>query len=73
MPPQSTSDSAPKQATDEARFRRRRGENFCAFIDHRIPIVADALGPEMRERFLAMSYAQQCALVVKLVEQGRMI
>jgi hypothetical protein len=57
----------------EARFRRQRGKNFCAFIDHRIPIVAAGLSPENRAKFEAKPYSWQFDFVVRLIEKGVLI
>lgn len=41
-----------------------------AFIDARIPLVAEKLSPESRARFLAMPYAKQAKIVVMLSRLG---
>ena len=41
-----------------------------AFIDARIPLVAEKLSPANRARFLALPYAKQVKIVVTLVRLG---
>lgn len=54
-------------------FRKRRGTNYCAFIDHRIPILADALSEANRAKFLAMPYERQCRVIEGMITKGLMI
>ncbi len=41
-----------------------------AFIDARIPLVAEKLSPANRARFLALPYAKQAKIVVILARLG---
>ena len=55
------------------RVRKRLGWAACTFYDARIPVLADRLSTENRERFLRMPYAKKCNVIGKMIERGNMI
>jgi hypothetical protein len=45
----------------------------CCFVDARIPVLEQALNPENKRRFLAMTYEEQARIIFKLVERGLLV
>ncbi len=54
-------------------IRRKMGWAATMFYDARIPILAEQLSAENRQRFLRMKYAQKCNIIGKMIERGNMI
>ena len=57
-------------ADDETVTRKAMGWTMANFVDARIPRLAEALSPENRARFEAMTYSQQAEVICSLVESG---
>lgn len=50
--------------------RQRLGFAVTAFVDARIPFVAERLSRDNRQRFFAMPYEEQAEFILRLVAKG---
>jgi hypothetical protein len=70
-----TPEPTPKDSAEQrkAKTRKRNGWGLTTLLETRIPIIAQALNPENRAKFEALSYEEQLKVVEKLMRRGAII